>query len=90
MAEAGSYLLEFGILSYYTGNPVYYQTAKRADLKLNSMRSRIGLLGRDVDVETGQWTVTKSVVGAYADSYFEYLYKSWLLFKDPKIKRIWD
>jgi hypothetical protein len=90
VAEAGSYLFEFGILSYYTGNPVYYQTAKRADLKLHSMRSPIGLLGRDVNVETGEWTVTQSVVGAYADSYFEYLYKSWLLFKDPEIKRIWD
>ena len=90
VAEAGSYLLEFGILSYYTGNPLYYQTAKKADLKLNSVRSPIGLLGRDINVETGQWTMTQSMVGAYADSYFEYLYKSWLLFRDPEIKRIWD
>jgi len=90
VAEAGSYLLEFGILSYYTGNPLYYQTAKRADLKLHSMRSAIGLLGRDMNVVTGEWTMTQSTVGAYADSYFEYLYKSWLLFKDPEIKRIWD
>ncbi len=90
VAEAGSYLFEFGILSYYTENPGYYQTAKRADLKLHSMRSPVGLLGRDVNVETGEWTMTQSAVGAYADSYFEYLYKSWLLFGDPEIKRIWD
>ena len=34
--------------------------------------------------------MTQSTVGAYADSYFEYLYKAWLLFKDPEIKRMWD
>ena len=54
------------------------------------MRSKIDLLGRDVDVETGKWTFTQSMVGAYADSYFEYLYKTWLLFKDPEIKKMWD
>jgi Glycosyl hydrolase family 47 len=90
VAEAGSYLLEFGILSYYTQNPKYYQTAKTATRKIHSLRSPIGLLGRDLDVETGKWTLTQSMVGAYADSYFEYLYKSWLLFKDPQIKEIWD
>jgi hypothetical protein len=90
VAEAGSYLFEFGILSYYTGNPVYYQTAKNADRKLHALRSPLGLLGRDINVETGEWTMTQSMVGAYADSYFEYLYKSWLLFHDPEIKRIWD
>jgi hypothetical protein len=30
------------------------------------------------------------MVGAPADSYYEYLYKSWLLFHDPEIKRAWD
>jgi hypothetical protein len=90
VAEAGSYLFEFGILSYYTGNPAYYQTAKNADRRIFSMRSPIGLLGRDMNVETGGWTMTQSMIGAYADSYFEYLYKSWLLFHDPEVKRIWD
>lgn len=90
VAEAGSYLLEFGLLSYYTGEPRYYQTAKRASLKINALRSPLGLLGRDLDVETGRWTMTESMVGAYADSYFEYLYKSWLLFGDPEIKSVWD
>jgi hypothetical protein len=90
VAEAGSYLFEFGILSYYTGNPVYYQTAKNADRALFSRRSPLGLLGRDINVETGEWTMTQSMVGAYADSYFEYLYKSWLLFHDPEIKGVWD
>ncbi len=90
VAEAGSYIFEFGILSYYTQNPTYYQVAKKATKKIYSMRSKINLLGRDLDVETGNWTLTQSMVGAYADSYFEYLYKSWLLFKDPELKKMWD
>lgn len=90
VAEAGSYLFEFGLLSYYTGDPRYYQTAKRASLEINALRSPLGLVGRDLNVETGRWTMTQSMVGAFADSYFEYLYKSWLLFRDPEIKAAWD
>ena len=90
VAEAGSYLLEFGVLSYYTGDPKYYRAAKRASLKINELGSKLGLPGRDVDILTGKWTVTRSMVGAPADSYYEYLYKSWLLFHDPEIKRAWD
>ena len=90
VAEAGSYIFEFGILSYYTENPKYYQTAKKATNKIFSSRSKLDLLGRDIDVETGKWVFTQSMVGAYTDSYFEYLYKTWILFKDPDIKKIWD
>ena len=90
VAEAGSYIFEFGILSYYAEDPIYYQTAKKASEKIFSLRSKRGLLGRDINVETGKWTMTQSMVGAYTDSYFEYLYKSWLLFKDPDIRQIWD
>jgi Glycosyl hydrolase family 47 len=90
VAEAGSSLLEFGVLSYCTGDPKYYQAARRASLKLAGLSSKLGLPGRDVDILTGEWKVTKSMVGACADSYYEYLYKSWLLFHDPEIKRAWD
>jgi Glycosyl hydrolase family 47 len=90
VAEAGSYLFEFGLLSYYTGDSRYYQIAKRASLEINALRSPLGLVGRDLDAETGHWTMTQSMVGAFADSYFEYLYKSWLLFGDPEIKAVWD
>lgn len=78
------------MLSYYTGEPRYYQTAKRASLEIHALRSPLGLVGRDLNVETGRWTMTESMVGAYADSYFEYLYKSWLLFGDPEVKAVWD
>ncbi|QLE01896.1 glycoside hydrolase family 47 protein [Galbibacter sp. BG1] len=90
LAEAASYAFEFGILSYYSKNPIYYQTAKKAILKLNELKSNLGLFGRDINVNTGEWVQTQSMVGAYADSYFEYLYKSWLLFGDDELKAIWD
>ena len=90
VAEAGSYLFEMGVLSYYSQDPVFYQTAKTATLNLNKYRSRIGLFGRDINVETGAWTERNSMVGAYADSYFEYLYKAWELFGDPDLKALWD
>ena len=30
VAEAGTYLLEMGMLSYFSGDPKYYQAAKRS------------------------------------------------------------
>ena len=90
LAEAGSYVFELGILSYYTQDPTYYQTGKNASKAIHAKRSPIGLYGRDINVETGEWTNTNSMVGAYADSHFEYLYKGYLLFNDPELKKMWD
>lgn len=90
VAEAGSYILEMGILSYYTEDPRYYQAGKKASLALYTRRSAIGLEGFDINVETGQWGDTRSFIGACEDSYFEYLYKSWRLFHDPELKVMWD
>ena len=89
-AEAGSYTFEMGILSYYTKDPKYYQAAKKATEALYSRRSAIDLEGFVINAETGQWLDTRSFIGAGADSYYEYLYKSWLLFRDPDLKVMWD
>lgn len=90
VAEAGSYLFEMGILSYYTGDPKYYQAGKKASLAIFERRSPINLEGYDINVETGKWLDTHSFIGAGADSYFEYLYKGWRLFRDPELKAMWD
>ena len=90
VAEAASYLLEWGLLSYYTGDSTYYQTAKRATEAVYARRSpTTGLLGRDLDVATGEWTVREAMVGAYVDSYFEYLAKAAELFGDPDAAAMW-
>jgi glycosyl hydrolase family 47 len=88
-AEIGTLMLEFGSLSKITGNPVYYSKAKRAVEEVFRRRSRIGLVGSTIDVRTGEWQDTRSHVGGYIDSYYEYLLKSWLLFGDPDFQRMW-
>ncbi|MGO4221226.1 glycoside hydrolase family 47 protein [Lysobacter sp. TAF61] len=88
-AEAGTLLLEYGTLSKLTGNPVYYNKAKRALVATYERRSKIGLVGERFDVETGKWTQTRSHVGARIDSYYEYLWKCWKLFGDRDCLAMW-
>jgi mannosidase alpha-like ER degradation enhancer 1/mannosidase alpha-like ER degradation enhancer 2 len=90
VAEAGTYLLEMGILSYFTGKPVYYQKAKQATKAVYDRRSDMDLIGERIDINTGEWTNTNSHICAGIDSYYEYLYKAWLLFGDPELKEMWD
>jgi len=88
-AETGTLLLEFGALSKLTGNPVYYDKAKRALVETYNRRSKIGLVGEWINVETGQWTNTDSHISGAIDSYYEYLLKCDLLFGDQDCKRMW-
>jgi hypothetical protein len=90
VAEAGTYTFEMGILSYYTGDPKYYQAGKKATLAVFNRRSPIGLIGDVIDVETGEWVGTQSYICAGVDSYYEYLYKSFLLFGDPELGQVWN
>lgn len=89
-AETGTLLIEFGSLSKLTRNPVFYDAAKRALVETYSRRSSIGLVGSNIDVETGKWTDTDSHISGGIDSYYEYLLKCWLLFGDRDCKRMWE
>ena len=89
-AEIGTLMLEFGTLSKLTGDPTYYDTAKRAVTAVFERRSPIGLVGTTIDVETGEWRNPDSHVTGMIDSYYEYLLKAWLLFGDPDFKAMWD
>ena len=89
-AETGTLLVEFGTLSKFTGKPVFYDKAKRALVETYNRRSKIGLVGEWINVETGQWTNTDSHISGAIDSYYEYLLKCWLLFGDQDCKRMWD
>ena len=88
-AETGSLLLEFGTLGKLTGKPVYYDKAKRALVETFKRRSRIGLVGAAINVETGQWTSTDASVASGTDSYYEYLLKCWKLFGDEDCLAMW-
>ncbi|MCA1828477.1 MAG: glycoside hydrolase family 47 protein [Myxococcales bacterium] len=89
-AEIGTLLLEFGTLARLTGNDLYYRKAKTALVELFSRRSKIGLFGDEIDVETGAWLSRESHIGGGIDSFYEYLIKAWLLFGDEDCKRMFD
>jgi Glycosyl hydrolase family 47 len=89
-AETGTLLLEFGTLSKLTGKPVFYDKAKRALVETYRRRSPIGLVGSAINVETGAWTDTESHLSGGIDSYYEYLWKCWLLFGDKDCLEMWN
>lgn len=90
VAQAATYLMEFGILSYYSKNPKYYQAAKKATTAVFNRKSEIGLPGDYINVEIGEWTNNWSYLQAGVDSYYEYMFKSNLLFPDSEINEMWE
>ena len=89
-AETGTLIIEFGTLSKLTGKSVFYEKAKRALAETYNRRSKIGLVGEWINVETGSWTKADSHISGAIDSYYEYLLKCSLLFGDRDCKRMWD
>ena len=89
-AEIGTLMMEFGKLSKLTGDKKYYDAAKKAIMLVYKSRSVLDLVGEQIDINTGKWVNTRSHIGAYIDSYYEYLYKSWLLFGDKDFKIAFD
>jgi mannosidase alpha-like ER degradation enhancer 2 len=89
-AEIGTLLLELGTLAKLTGRAELFDAAKRALVEVHARRDpRTGLVGERIDVETGDWTSTRSLVGARIDSYYEYLLKCERLFGDPECAAMW-
>jgi mannosidase alpha-like ER degradation enhancer 2 len=88
-AEIGTLTLEFGQLSRLTGDPRYVDAARRGVLEVANRRSELGLVGTEIDVETGEWTDRDSHITGRIDSYYEYLLKAWLLFGDDELGGIW-
>lgn len=89
-AETGTLLLEFGTLARLTGKQIFYDKAKKALVETYKRRSPIGLVGTNINVETGKWTDPDSHVSAEIDSYYEYLLKSSILFSDPECRNMWE
>lgn len=89
-AEVGSLLIEYGMLARITGKQVYYDKAKRAVVALYQRQSPIGLVGSEINVETGKWTGTTAGIEGGIDSYYEYLLKAAILFHDEDCRRMWE
>ena len=88
-AEIGTYLVEYGILSKHTGNPIYYQTAMKAMTALYSFRSSLNLTAEGINVETGEITNPVSHISGCIDSYLEYMLKGAILFNDSTLQSMW-
>ena len=81
-AGGGTNLLEFVMLSRLTLDPKYELAARRATAGLWSRRSRLGLVGNHINIDSGVWTHHDSGLGTNIDSLYEYLVKAHFLFGD--------
>ena len=45
----------------------------------------MGLLGKHINVQSGKWHETLSGIGSNADSFYEYLFKSSVLFREERL-----
>ncbi len=88
--EIGSMLLEYGMLSKLTGNPLYYEKCKKGVVAAYNRRGKTGLVGSNINVETGEWTNKQAHISGGIDAYYEYLLKGWLLFGDQDLKAMWE
>lgn len=90
-AAAGTFLLEWGVLSRLTGDGRYEAVARRAVRALWERRARsTGLLGNAVDAVDGSWRTSHAGVGAGVDSYLEYLAKASVALGDDSLWELWE
>lgn len=86
LAEIGTNILEFGLLSRLTGDERYYRAAKRAYRAVLERRSALDLLGTALHTETGQWLDTTSCApNPPVDSFYEYLQGGGALLGDGEL-----
>ena len=88
-AEIGTLILEFGTLAHLTKRAPFYDKPKKALVELFKRRAKTGLVGEEIDVETGEWKSETSHVGGGIDSYYEYLLKCERLFDDRECGDMW-
>lgn len=83
-AGAGTLTLEFGMLSRLTGDERFDVAARGAVTALYMRRSSLDLFGGLIDVDSGQWLDRVASIHAGGDSFYEYLYKRYVLFGEPR------
>lgn len=89
-AAGGTFLLEFGLLSRLSGDPLFEAAARRAVAALWRRRSTTtGLVGTTIDAIDGAWRSAHAGVGAGVDSFLEYLPKAAALFDDTGLAAAW-
>lgn len=84
LAEAGSLTLEWGLLSRLTGDPRFETAARRSVDALWRRRSHYDLFGKMLNASSGSWSLSSTSVAECQDSFYEYLWKTWVLFGDSE------
>ena len=90
VAAAGTFILEFGLLSRLSGVSAFETAARNALAGLWSRRSKLNLLGSTLNVDTGVWQTSHASIGAGVDSFYEYLMKAYILFGDEEFLKMFD
>lgn len=85
-ACAGTLLLEFVLLSRLSGEKVFEEKVMKTMDYLWNKRNRISdLVGTVISVHDGEWLNKDSSIGAGIDSYYEYLFKGYILLGDENL-----
>eukprot|EP00038_Savillea_parva_P000888 m.99648 g.99648 ORF g.99648 m.99648 type:complete len:666 (-) comp10313_c0_seq6:2480-4477(-) len=83
LSELGTMSLEFEFLTRITGNPIYAEKTRRAVAHATENVPHTGLYPNYIHPQSGQWGPSDVSVGALGDSFYEYLYKSWVFSGKP-------
>ena len=79
LAEIGTLHLEFLYLSYLTKDPIYYNKVLNIRKILRDLPKNNGLYPNYINPYSKSWGQAHISLGALGDSFYEYLYKSYLL-----------
>ncbi|MEZ0089061.1 glycoside hydrolase family 47 protein [Streptacidiphilus sp. EB129] len=86
LAEAGSSVMEFGLLSRLTGDDRYLDASVRAYRAVIDRRSPLDLLGTSIHAETGRWVdCVSNAPNPPVDSFYEYLWGGGALLGDRRL-----
>lgn len=86
-AEVGGGMApEFVTLSRLTGEKRFGEAAVKAMLALHARRSKRNLVADRIDVQTGAWASRRATVAPPTDSWFEYLWDTWRLTGDTRLR----
>ena len=93
LSEFGTLHLEFVYLSSASSDPKYAEKVCQIRKHLDQMDKPFGALYyATVNPNTGEWGEKKLTIGAFGDSFYEYLLKSWVQSNgtDSEARRMFD
>jgi hypothetical protein len=89
-SEIGTLFLEFGSLAMMTQKAAYFNYGKIALLQLYEKRSSINLVGREINISTGEWTDPECSLGTDDGPYYFDILKCALLFDETDCGQMWQ